>query len=119
ALVLAALAISLGGCAVYGGDYRQPGYSHYYYERYPARVYYYDDDRHQHSWHRDRYQDRRHSHYAPGHDGRYRWHDDRQRQPQRHERDQPRRNLHGHQPPRQGWEQRGRGGQTSWQRQGT
>ena len=124
ALVLAVLAISLSGCAVYGDDYYRPGYNVQYYESYPShRVYYYDDDRNNYRWHRDRYQDRRHSHYAPGYDGRYQWHDDRRRN-DRHDgyRERDRQRGHGYQPPRQGWEQRyrdhDRREQSSWQRNG-
>lgn len=76
AIVLVALVFSLSGCAVYGGDYGydRSGYTVRYYESQPSRYLYYDD-RNNYRWHRDRYQDRRHSHYAPGYDGRYQWHD--------------------------------------------
>ncbi|MEO4045950.1 hypothetical protein AAFN46_02515 [Pseudomonas sp. CAU 1711] len=117
ALALAVLVLSLSGCVAYGGDYgySRPGYSVQYYESYPVYRYYYDDyDRHRYRWHRDRYQERRHSHYAPGYDGRYQWHDERRRD-HRHERDRPR--LQGYQPPRQGWDQRHRE-QSYWQRHG-
>ena len=114
-LVLAVLALSLSGCAVYGGDYGYPGPSVRYYESYPStRIYYYDDDRSYHRWHRDRYQERRHSYYAPGYDGRYQWQDGR-----RHER--YREHDRGYQPPRHGWDQRYRGNdrrdRSSWQQQ--
>lgn len=81
----AVLGLSLSGCVAYGGDdrnyYRQ--YDDYYgghvqrYESRPIYRGYYDDNRR--AWHRDRYQDRRHSHYAPGYDGRYGWQDGRPR----------------------------------------
>jgi hypothetical protein len=124
AIVLAALALSLSGCAVYGDEHYRPGYNVQYYEsRSSPRVYYYDDDRNSYRWHRDRYQDRRHSHYAPGYDGRYQWHDDRRRN-DRHDgyRERDRQRGHGYQPSRQGWEQRyrdhDRREQSSWQRNG-
>lgn len=87
AVLCAVLGLSLGGCVAYGDDrpyYRQydnyGGYNVQYYETYPSyRVYrYYDDDR-RYSDHHDRYQERRHSHYAPGYDGRYDWRNDRHR----------------------------------------
>ena len=115
ALALAVLALSLSGCPVYGGDYGYPGPSVRYYESYPSYRVYYDDDRNYHRWHRDRYQERRHSHYAPGYDGRYQWQDGR-----RHER--YREHDRGYQPPRHGWDQRyrqhDRRDQSSWQRHG-
>ncbi|HSX71969.1 MAG TPA: hypothetical protein VLF16_13655 [Pseudomonas sp.] len=103
ALVLVLLASTLGGCTAHGGDYR--------YDSYPRYRVYYDDDRNYHRWHRDRYEERRHSHYAPGYDGRYQWHDDRRRY-----RD------HRYQAPRHGWDQRyrdhDRRGHSHWQGQG-
>lgn len=143
ALALAVIVLSLSGCVAYGGDYAYPGYSVRYYDSSPSyRVYYYDDDR-DYRWHRDRYQDRRHSHYAPNYDGRYQWHDERGRyerhreqtrrygHPQNHQGNQ---NNQGWQPPRQqSWkasgghqqhsysreherDRKGRGG--SWEQQG-
>lgn len=93
AILGALLGLSLTGCVAYGGDDR--GYSHQYssqrdgyysghvqrYEPRPIYRGYYDDDRRS-TWHRDRYQERRHSHYAPGHDGRYGWQDGRPRNEQ-------------------------------------
>ncbi|WP_156115036.1 hypothetical protein [Pseudomonas sp. ML96] len=125
ALVLAVFALSLGGCAVYGDDYRydRPGYNVRYYESYSSpRVYYYDDDR-GYRWHRDRYQDRRHSHYAPGYDGRYQWHDNnRHRYDGRRDHDRDRDRVKGREQPRYGWDQRyrdnDRRSQSSWQHQG-
>lgn len=117
ALVLAALALSLSGCAAYGGDFAYPDPGVRYYERYPIRIYY-DDDRSYHRWHRDRYQERRHSYYAPGYDGRYQWQDGR-----RHERYERYRDYdRGYQPQRYGWDQRYRGQdrreRPSWQQGG-
>jgi hypothetical protein len=104
AFILAMLACSLSGCAVYGDDYYRSGSSVRYYESYPSHRGYYYDDRSSYRWHRDRYQDRRHSHYAPGYDGRYQWHDDHRRN-DRHDSQRDRR-VHGYQPPRSGWDQR-------------
>lgn len=123
-LILAVFALSLSGCAVYGGDYDYPsypshsGYSVQYQQSYPTyRIYYDDDERNRYRWHRDRYEDRRHSHYAPGYDGRYQWHDDRQRN-DRHEYRRDHRQQ-GYQLPRQGWYQQHRSGsQHSWQGSG-
>lgn len=98
-ILLAVFGLTLSGCAVsddgrYYGGYYGGGYSVQHYEVYPAypvspryRVYRYDDDR-RGDWHRDRYQERRHHHYAPGYDGRYGWQgkygrDDRRRHEQR------------------------------------
>ncbi len=126
-LALAVLALSLSGCVAYGGDYAYPGYSVRYYDSSPSyRVYYYDDDR-DYRWHRDRYQDRRHSHYAPNYDGRYLWHDERGRyerhreqnrryvQPQNHQGNQ---NGQGWQQPRQqSWKPNGGHQQRSYSRE--
>ncbi|MDD0842049.1 hypothetical protein [Pseudomonas sp. Gutcm_11s] len=111
ALALAVFVLSLSGCAVYGDDYGydRPGYNVRYYESYSSpRVYYYDDDR-DYRWHRDRYQDRRHSHYAPGYDGRYKWHDNnRNRYDGRRDHDRDRYRGNGREQPRYGWDQRSR-----------
>lgn len=117
AVLCAVLGLSLGGCVAYGDDrphYRQyapySGYHVQRYEVYPSyRVFrYYDDDR-RYSGHHDRYQERRHSHYAPGHDGRYDWRNDRHRSAeQQRYGDQQRyheQRRHSEQP-RYGWDRR-------------
>lgn len=99
-LVLAALVLSFSGCSAYGDGYGhdRPGYSVRYYERHPS---YYSDDR-DYRWHQDRYQDRRHSHYAPSYDGRYYWHgNDRFRNDGQRARDVRERSRSWSQPKRQ------------------
>ena len=118
-LILAALVLSLSGCVAYGGDYDYPGYSVRYYESYPSsRIYY--DDRNNYRWHRDRYQDRRHSHYAPGYDGRYQWHDERGRYERRREQSRsyvhPQQNKGWQQPRQQSWKLSGGHDQRSYSR---
>lgn len=111
AVLCAVLGLSLGGCVAYGYErpyYRQyapySGYNVQRYEVYPSyRVYrYYDDDR-RYSDHHDRYQERRHSHYAPGYDGRYDWRNDRHRSGDQQRYHEQRR--HSEQP-RYGWDRR-------------
>ncbi|MBD9414594.1 hypothetical protein IB234_08460 [Pseudomonas sp. PDM16] len=72
-LLCAVIGLGSTGCVAYGDEYARPGYEVRYYEIRPLPRGYDDRD---YRWHRDRYQERRHSHYAPDHGGRYRWHGD-------------------------------------------
>lgn len=113
-ILFAVLGLTLSGCAVsddgryYGGYYGGSSYNVQRYEVYPTyptyRVYRYEDDR-RYNWHHDRYQERRHHHYAPGYDGRYGWqgHDrrhDRRDEHRGHEHARPIPNVHGYKPSR-------------------
>ncbi|MDG9929530.1 MULTISPECIES: hypothetical protein [unclassified Pseudomonas] len=90
------LGFAASGCVAYGGGYA-PGHEVYYQEVRPLPRGYDDRD---YRWHRDRYQERRHSHYAPGRDGHYRWHGEYRR----HDNHRPRADWRPRYDDRRGWQ---------------